>query len=102
MKFNDKTDVLLEDLSSASKVISGHLKAPPNIINRMMVQGCFHLIAHCKEEHGLDLPVNVDEMLLSMIGQAGLDAAKQYCEDNGEESLVNVLASPVEVGQGQA
>ena len=102
MKFDNKTDVLLRDLSGASIIIAEHLSAPPQLIEKMMVQGCFHLIAHCKEEHGIDLPVNVDEMLLCMIGQEGLDAAKRFCEENDSESLVKVLASPIQARQGQA
>lgn len=95
MKFNTKTDVLIKDLVQSSETIGEVLSAPPAFIERMLVQGCFQLIAHCKEEHNIDLPVNVDDLLAHIVGQGGLDAAKKYCEDAGEPSLVKILASPV-------
>jgi hypothetical protein len=95
MKFTDKTDVLIKDLVQSSEIIGEVLSAPPAFIERMMAQGCFQVIAYCKEEHGIDLPVNVDDLLAHVIGQDGLDAAKKYCEEHQEHSLINVLASPV-------
>ena len=95
MEFNNKTDLLIKDLIKSSGIIGESISAPQSFVERMMVQGCFMLIAHCKEQHGVDVPISVDELLAHSIGQAGLDAAKKYCEDNGETSLVSVLATPV-------
>ena len=102
MKFNNKTDVLIKDLIQSSETIGEVLSAPPAFIERMMVQGCFQLIAHCKEEHGVELPVCVDDLLTHVIGEEGLDAAKKYCEENEEQSLISVLASPVNNREMQA
>lgn len=95
MEFKNKTDLLIKDLIESSGIIGETISAPQSFVERMMIQGCFMIIAHCKEQHGLDVPVNVDELLAHSIGQAGLDAAKKYCEDTGQESLVKLLASPV-------
>ena len=102
MKFNNKTEVLIKDLIQSSETIGEVLSAPPAFIERMMIQGCFQLIAHCKEEHGVEVPVDVDALLAHSIGQEGLDAAKKYCEENEERSLIKVLATPVNHAKMQA
>ena len=102
MEFKTKTDLLIQDLVRSSEVIGSVVSAPPAFVERMLIQGCFQLIAHCKEQHGVDVPVSVDELLAHTVGEEGVVAAKKYCEDSGEPSLVKVLATPFDRADNQA
>ena len=85
MKFTSEFEALRTEIKATATEISEVSGLPEELISRFLIHGIFIAGAHCREFHGIELPINPQALLTEAIGPEM--AAQMISKLGGDESV---------------
>ena len=68
MKFTSEFEALRTEIKAAATEISEVSGLPEELISRFLIHGIFLAVAHCREHHGVEMPIDPQALLAEAIG----------------------------------
>ena len=69
MEFTDDFEKLRADISETADVVSQTTGLRIEMVERLMIHGIFIAAAHCREVHGVELPIDPTMLLSGAVGE---------------------------------